>query len=98
MAWYGIAMRRPWTTLLATRAGKCRSASAPRLYLNVFVGVVQSFLKVPALRALAPKQTEPPFVISQLAVLLLFVVLSIVAAIRFRSEGMGGGGTRPAGR
>ena len=68
------------------------------LYLNVFVGVVQSFLKVSALRALAPKQTEPPFVISQLVVLLLFVVLSIVAAIRFRSEGMGAGGTRPAGR
>src|SRR5216110_3118587 len=30
------------------------------LYLNVFVGVVQAFLKVPALTAMAPKQTEPP--------------------------------------
>src|SRR6267378_6717855 len=39
------------------------------LYLNVFVGVVQSFLKVPALHALAPKQTEPPFLVTQLAVL-----------------------------
>jgi len=58
------------------------------LYLNVFVGVVQSFLKIPALRALAPKQTEPPFVISQGVVLLMFVVLAIVAAVRFRAEGM----------
>ena len=68
------------------------------LYLNVFVGVVQSFLKIPALRALAPKQTEPPFVVSQGVVLLLFVVLAIVAAIRFRAEGIGTGGPRPAGR
>src|SRR5688572_14394903 len=35
------------------------------LYLNTFVAVVQSFLKIPALRALAPTQTEPPFLISQ---------------------------------
>jgi hypothetical protein len=58
------------------------------LYLNVFVGVVQSFLKIPALRALAPKQTEPPFVLSQGIVLVAFVVLAIVAAIRFRGEGV----------
>jgi len=57
------------------------------LYLNVFVGVVQSFLKVPALNALAPKQTEPPFVVSQGIVFVAFVVLAIVAAIRFRGEG-----------
>src|SRR5712692_8166056 len=56
------------------------------LYLNVFVGVVQAFLKVPALTATAPKQTEPPFVITQLVVLALFIVLTIVAAKRFRSE------------
>jgi hypothetical protein len=57
------------------------------LYLNVFVGVVQAFLKVPALNALAPKQTESPFVVSQGVVLVLFVILAIVAAIRFRGEG-----------
>ena len=57
------------------------------LYLNVFVGVVQAFLKVPALKALAPKQTEPPFVVSQGIVFLLFGVLTIVAAVRFRGEG-----------
>src|SRR6267378_3978228 len=30
-------------------------------YLNVFVGVVMLFRRVPALHALAPQQTEPPF-------------------------------------
>jgi hypothetical protein len=56
--------------------------AAVALYLNVFVGVVQAFLKVPALTAMAPKQTEPPFVISQLVVLALFIVLTIVATKR----------------
>jgi len=54
------------------------------LYLNCFVGVVQAFQKIPALKAMAPKQSEPPFLIAQLAVLLLFVVLGILATIRFR--------------
>src|ERR1700694_2762299 len=38
------------------------------LYLNAFVGVVQAFLKVPFLNALAPKQTELPFLIAQIVV------------------------------
>jgi len=54
------------------------------LYFNVFVGIVQSFEKIPALTALAPTQTEPPFKLTQLVVLALFIVLGIVAAIRFR--------------
>lgn len=53
------------------------------LYLNVFVGVVQAFMKVPRLAALAPHQNEPPFLVAQLIVLLLFVVLTTVAARRF---------------
>jgi hypothetical protein len=61
-------------------------SSSVALYLNVFVGVVQAFLKVPFLNALAPTQTEPPFLIMQLVVLALFVVLTVVAAIRFHSE------------
>jgi hypothetical protein len=56
------------------------------LYLNVFVGIVQAFQKVPALKALAPTQTEPPFKLAQLVVLAFFVVLAIVATIRFRTE------------
>jgi len=54
------------------------------LYFNVFVGVVQSFEKIPALKATAPTQSEPPFKLTQLVVLALFVVLTFVAAIRFR--------------
>ena len=54
------------------------------LYLNVFVGVVQAFLKVPALHVMALTQTEPPFKLTQLVVLALFIVLGIVAAMRFR--------------
>ena len=56
------------------------------LYFNLFVLVVQLFEKVPALHAMAPTQTEPPFKLTQLVVLALFVVLAIAAAIRFRPE------------
>ena len=55
------------------------------LYFNTFVLVVQSFLKVPALHALAPTQAEPPFAIAQGAVLVLFIVLGTLAAKRFRA-------------
>src|SRR6267142_5042418 len=54
------------------------------LYLNVFVLIVQLFQKVPTLKALAPTQTEPSFLVTQLSALVVFVVLTIVAAIRFR--------------
>jgi hypothetical protein len=56
------------------------------LYLNVFVAVVQSFLKVPALKALAPTQKEPPFLVAQLAVMALFIALGIFAVKKFRVE------------
>ena len=49
------------------------------LYLNVFVGVVQAFQKIPAIRALAPTQSEPPFAIAQGLVLLAFVVAGWMA-------------------
>ncbi len=53
------------------------------LYLNVFVGVAQSFLKVPALNALAPTQSEPPFLIAQSVVLLIFIAFAVVALRSF---------------
>jgi flagellar biogenesis protein FliO len=56
------------------------------LYLNCFVAVVQSFLKVPALNALAPHQKEPPFLVAQLLVMALFVVLGIFAVKKFRPD------------
>jgi hypothetical protein len=54
------------------------------LYLNVFVLVVQSFMKVSALNALAPTQTEPPFAITQAAVLAIFVLITLIAVVKFR--------------
>ena len=58
------------------------------LYLNVFVAVVQSFLKIPALKAAAPTQKEPPFLVAQLTVLAIFIVLTIMALRRFRTAPM----------
>jgi len=54
------------------------------LYLNVFVLVVQGFLKVPALKALAPTQSEPPFVVAQGVVLLAFIAIGFGAFGSFR--------------
>ncbi len=55
------------------------------LYLNVFVLIAQLFDKVPALKALAPTKSEPPFQVTQLVVLVLFVVLGIRAVFKFQS-------------
>ena len=60
------------------------ASATAALYLNVFVGVVQAFQKVPVLQALAPTQSEPPFLIAQIAVLAIFIVLGIAAIVRFR--------------
>ncbi len=61
------------------------------LYLNVFVLVAQAFQKVPALKAMAPTQSEAPFVVAQLVVMALFVMLGIFAVKRFHDRvGRGG--------
>jgi hypothetical protein len=51
------------------------------LYLNVFVAVVQAFQKLSPLAALAPTQSEPPF----LVVIAIFIVLGVVAVKRFHA-------------
>ena len=53
------------------------------LYLNVFVLVVQSFVKVSSLNALAPTQTELPFAITQAAVLAIFILIALIGVIKF---------------
>src|SRR5437762_8191353 len=53
------------------------------LYFNLFVLVVQLFEKIRALHAMAPTQTEPPFKLTQLIVLLVSALLALVAVIRF---------------
>jgi flagellar biogenesis protein FliO len=56
------------------------------LYLNVLVAVVQAFLKIPALKGLAPTQKEPPFLFAQLVVLLIFIGLAVFSVKRFHSQ------------
>ena len=46
-------------------------------YLNVFVLVAQIFRQVPALHALAPTESEPPFLAAELVVLAIFVALGV---------------------
>ena len=79
LARYALHLASAWRRIYVVCA-------AVALYLNVFVGVVQAFLKVPALTAMAPKQTEPAFVITQLVVLALFIVLTIVVTKRVSRE------------
>ncbi len=61
--------------------------AAIALYFNFFVLIVQSFMKIPALHALAPTQTEGPFKIAQLFFLLVFITLTILAFKKFRTRG-----------
>ncbi len=56
------------------------------VYLDVFVGVVQAFLKLSFFHALAPTQTEAPFSIVQLAVLAIFLVWGFFALRWFQPE------------
>ena len=53
------------------------------LYFNCFVLIAQSFLKIPALHALAPKGNEPPFAIAQGVLLVLFIVAGTLAVRKF---------------
>ena len=61
------------------------------VYFSAFVTVVQSFLKVPSLHALAPAGSEPPFSITQGVVLVLFVVAGIGAVRKFHPGSTAGG-------
>jgi hypothetical protein len=56
------------------------------LYLNDFVLIAQLFMKVPALKALALKGSEPPFLVTQVAVMMIFIILGVLAAKRFPAE------------
>src|SRR5213075_991402 len=69
----------PWRWIYVIGAVIC-------LYFNLFVLVVQAFEKIPALEAIAPTQTESPFKLTQLAVLIVSILLGIVAVVRFRPE------------
>ena len=79
VARYGLRLKGLWRPIFVITA-------ALALYFNVFVLVVQSFEKVPSLRAIAPTQKEPPFAIAQLFVLVLFVVATVFAVKRFHPD------------
>lgn len=53
------------------------------LYFNAFVAVIQAFQKIGFLRALAPTQSEPPFLVAQLVVLAILIVGGWFAVRRF---------------
>ncbi len=53
-------------------------------YLDAFVAVAQSFMKIPVLRAMAPTGSEPPFAIAQGVLLMIFIALGVLAVRRFR--------------
>jgi len=81
----GVAIFARYTRHLAGAWRGIYAVSAVvALYLNVFVLIVQLFLKVPVLKAAAPTQSEPPFLIAQLITLTLFIALAVAATIRFR--------------
>lgn len=85
-ALYGHQLSGAWRAIYV-------STATLALYLNFFVLIVQSFLKTPALKAMAPTQTEPPFLVAQLVALLFFVSIGILAVKRFHPIGLGLGGT-----
>lgn len=55
------------------------------LYFNVFVLIAQAFMKVPALKAMAPTGSELPFLVAQLVSMLSFIVLGVLAVKIFRN-------------
>jgi hypothetical protein len=79
VALYAMKLAGPWRWIYVVTA-------LVSLYLNVFVLVIQSFLKVPVLHALAPSvpPAEPPFAVAQGIVLVFFVIMIIGAWRRFR--------------
>ena len=76
LALYVYALRGAWRWVYVASA-------VASLYLNFFVLIVQAFLKVPALHALAPTQNEPPFALVQGIALIAFIALGAVAVRRF---------------
>ena len=79
IALYIVRLARSWRWIYV-------ACAVLALYLNVFVGVVQSFQKLPFLRPLAPTQSEPPFLAAQIAVLVIFLLAGFVAARKFHPE------------
>jgi hypothetical protein len=74
-----VIAARYWKQLAGAWRGVYVVGSVLALYLNVFVLVVQLFRRLPALIVAAPTQKEPPFLVTQLVVLALFLWLGRAA-------------------
>jgi len=75
-----------WSTCEERRKRTYVIGAVTAQYLNVFVMIAQFFMKIPALKALAPTQSESPFLGTQVVVMLVFIVLGVLAAKRFPGE------------
>lgn len=78
---YGFGLRGAWRRLYAV-------AAMLAFYLLIFVLVAQLFLKVPALQAMAPTQSEPPFAVAQGIAFVVFAALTFLAGRRFSNGTM----------
>jgi hypothetical protein len=78
-ALYGRRLSGAWRAIYVV-------AAVIALYLNVFVLIVQAFMKIQPLKDLAPTQSEPPFTLTQGVVLVIFILVGIVGALRFHPE------------
>lgn len=84
-----VILARYWKHLAGAWHGVYVVGTVLALYLNVFVLLVQQFRRLPALIVAAPTQKEPPFVVTQLLVLALFIWLGRAARRGFRAESVG---------
>jgi hypothetical protein len=78
-AYYAFRLAGAWRWIFV-------GSAVAALYLNVFVLIVQSFTKLPFLKALAPTQSEPPFVATQAVALVAFIALGVWAVRSFRRQ------------
>jgi hypothetical protein len=81
-----VIVARYWKHLAGGWHGGCVVGAVLALYLIVFVLLAQLFLRLPALIAAAPTQKEPPFLVTQLIVLALFLWLGQAARRGYRAE------------
>ena len=76
IARYGCHLRGAWRWIYVVSA-------LAAFWFNVFVGVVQAFAKMAFLHSLAPQQSDPPFIVAQTIVLVLFIVVGVLAVRSF---------------
>jgi len=79
LARYAFRMRGTWRGLYVVTA-------IATLWLNVFVPVARPFNKVPTLNAVAPTRSEPPFLVAQTVVRIVFVLLTFSALRKFHPQ------------